>query len=198
MRGYLMGAALLLAILLLGCGTVPRTSIYTIDLSEAERRQGPAEGNPALAVGVSSPRYLQQAYIAKRSSPYSLDISRYSKWDMAPDKLVAWAFRDALSKTGRFKEVETYNTAPGGYYELDVTLGNFELLDEGGASYALFSVEVVLSSPGGEVLYSESFSKKSKLSEKSFEGLARELSIAIEEALEGTRKGVIGAVEAGD
>ncbi|MGD8352446.1 MAG: hypothetical protein PVG55_05590, partial [Nitrospirota bacterium] len=102
MRGYLtVGAALLLAIFLLGCGTVPRTGIYTIDLPGAERLQGPAAGAPDLAIEVSSPRYLEQAFIAQRTSPYSLDISRYSKWDMAPDKLAEWAFKEALSKTGR-------------------------------------------------------------------------------------------------
>jgi uncharacterized lipoprotein YmbA len=197
-RYLTVAAALLLAISLLGCGTVPRTSIYTIDLPEAERLRGANPGAPALAVDVSSPRYLEQAFIAQRTSPYSLDISRYSKWDMAPDKLAAWAFKDALSKTGRFRKVETYNSAPPGHHELDVTLRNFELLDEGGASYALFSIEVVLSSPGEELLYSESFSKKTMLSERSFKGLARQLSLALDEALEGTRDGVLEALEAGD
>lgn len=189
-------AAFILAIFLLGCGTVPRTSIYTIDLPGAERRH-PAAGAPDLAVKVSSPRYLEQAFIAQRTSPYSLDISLYSKWDMAPDKLVEWALRDSLAKTGRFRKVETYNAAPPGYHDLSVTLRNFELLDEGGESSALFSMEVVLTSPGGEVLYSEAFSKKAALAERSFKDLARELSLALEEALESTRKGVVGALEAG-
>jgi uncharacterized lipoprotein YmbA len=177
---------------------VPRTGIYTIDLPGAERLQGSAAGAPDLAIEVSSPRYLEQAFIAQRTSPYSLDISRYSKWDMAPDKLAEWAFKEALSKTGRFRKVETYSAAPRGHHELDVTLRNFELLDEGGASYALFSIEVVLSSPGEELLYSESFSKKTMLSERSFKDLARELSLALEEALKGTGEGVLGALEAGD
>lgn len=195
MRKYLSIVAVVFIIFLWGCATVPRTSIYTIDLPAEEKQARAGAEDPSLAIHIRSPRYLQQAYIAERRSPYALDISRYSKWDMAPDRLVAYALTDALSKTGRFKEVEIYNSAPRGFYILDVHLREFELSDEGGAAYALISMDVTLASPEGGELYSESFSKKSELGERSFQSLARALSLALEEALKSTREGVLKAVE---
>jgi uncharacterized lipoprotein YmbA len=177
------------------CGSMPRTSIYTIDLPVAEKQMNAGAEDPSLAVEVRSPRYLEQPYIASRTSPYALDISRYSKWDLPPDELVAEAVRDTLSKTGRFKEVEVFHNAPGGFHVLDVNLRKFERSDEGGSSYALLSIDVTLTSPEGGELYSEEFSYKEATDGVDFKSLAEKLSASLEDALNKTRTGVLGAVE---
>jgi uncharacterized lipoprotein YmbA len=177
------------------CGTMPRTSIYTIDLPVAQKEQSATAEDPALAINVRSPRYLEQPYIASRTSPFALDLARYSKWDRPPDEFVAEAVRDTLSKTGRFKKVEVYHTAPGDSYTLDVNLRKFERSAEGGASYALLSMDVILTSPDGEELYSEQFSYSEAIAGEGFKNLAEQLSQSLEEALNSTRAGVLAAME---
>lgn len=179
----------------LACATVPRTSIYTIDIQYEEKAMKASAQEPALAVRVRSPRYLQQPYIAERTSPYKLDLSPYSRWDRPPDRLLADALRETFFRTGRFREVEIYNSPPEDYYTVDATLRNFELSGEEDSAYALLSLDVTLSSPGGGELYSGSFSKKSKLGERSFRDLAEELSLALDEALRSAREGAIGVME---
>jgi uncharacterized lipoprotein YmbA len=187
-------SAIISILFISACGSVPRTAIYTIDLPVAQKEQSATAEDPSLAIHVRSPRYLEQPYIASRTSPYHLDLARYSKWDRPPDELVAEAVRDTLSKTGRFKELEVYNSTPGGFYALDVNLRKFERSGEGGASLALLSMDVTLTSPDGEELYSEQFSYSEAIAGEGFKALAEKLSQSLEDALNKTRDGVLEAV----
>jgi ABC-type uncharacterized transport system auxiliary subunit len=187
-------SAIISILFISACGTMPHTSIYTIDIPVAQKEQRAEAEDPSLAIHVRSPRYLEQPYIASRTSPFALNLARYSKWDRPPDELVAEAVRDTLSKTGRFKEVEVYNSPPRNSYVVDVNLRKFERSDEAGISYALLSMDVILTSPDGEELYSEQFSYSEAIAGESFKNLAAELSQSLEEALNRTRAGVLEAM----
>jgi ABC-type uncharacterized transport system auxiliary subunit len=188
-------SAIIAILFISACGSVPRTAIYTIDLPVAQKELSATAEDPSLAIHVRSPRYLEQPFIASRISPFALDLARYSKWDRPPDELVAEAVRDTLSKTGRFKEVEVYNSPPRNSYVIDVNLRKFERFTEGGTSYALLSMDVILTSPDGEELYSEQFSYSENITGEGFKNLAEQLSQSLEDTLNRTRAGVLGAVE---
>jgi len=180
---------------LTSCTSVPATSIYTLDLPVAEKQMSPNAEDPSLAVHVRSPRYLAQPFIAMRTSPYELDISRFSKWDRPPDELIAEAVRDTIAQTGKFKEVEVYHMPPGGTYVLDLNLRQFELSKEGASSHALFALDVTLTSPAGDEVFSAQYSYDEAFASGGLQRLAEKLSASIEDALNKTRTGVLDSVK---
>lgn len=167
----------LLLILLTSC-SMPETKIYSLVVPE-EKAVSAMQTDTSLSVTVNSPRYLSQSYIAYRTSPYQIEVSRYSRWDTSPTDLVREAFRDALSSAGIFNEVKSLLIVPSGYYNLDVHLKRFERVDEGEASFALLLLEIKLRSPEGRELYTKAISRRTRLADKTFLGLAKALSEAL-------------------
>ncbi len=172
----------LLVVIFLSSCAMPETRIYSLDMP-AEKKMSAAGTDAAVAVVVSSPRYLTQPYVAYRTSPYQLAISRYAKWDSPPDEMVRDVFKDILSP-GLFKEVRTSSFVPAGAYSLKINLKRFERLDEGDLSFAEVAFEVSLLTPEGKNLYQNSVTKKVKLVDRSFLSLAKGLSSALGEGTE--------------
>ena len=116
---------LITAIFLFTACTMPETKIYSLSLP-AERRLSDNKADSSVNIRVRSPRYLAQQYIACRTSPYQIDISKYSKWEAPPVELVRDAFKDLFYSRGISKDVKTSNFVPAGYYSVDVQLRRFE------------------------------------------------------------------------
>ena len=185
MQKRIMG--LLLIVFIASCA-MPETRIYSLNMP-AEKKMPAVSADATVTVLVSSPRYLSQPYMAYRTSPYQLAISRYAKWDSSPDEMVRDAFKDTLS-SGLFKDVRTSSFVPAGSYALKVDLKRFERLDEGDLSYAEIALDVSLLSPEGTNLYQNSITKKIKLEDRSFLNLAKGLSSALGEGTEEVRGGI--------
>ena len=175
----------LLLILFLASCAMPETRIFSLNMP-AEKKLSAVNSDATVAVVVSSPRYLTQPYIAYRTSPYQLAISRYAKWDSPPDEIVRDAFRDSLAST-LFKDVRTSNFVPSGSYSLKIDLKRFERSDEGDLSFAEVAFDVSLLSPEGKNLYQNSVTKKIKIEDRSFLSLAKGLSSALGEGTEEVR-----------
>lgn len=189
---------LLLIVFLASCA-MPETRIYSLNMPNPPSpplSKGGMGGfsDATVAVLVSSPRYLTQPYIAYRTSPYQLAISRYAKWDSPPDEMVREAFKDTLASTF-FKDVGTSNFAPSGSYSLKINLKRFERSDEGDLSFAEVAFDVSLLSPEGKNLYQNSITKKIKLDDRSFLSLARSLSSALGEGTEEVRGNIAKALK---
>jgi uncharacterized lipoprotein YmbA len=192
---------LLLIVFLASCA-MPETRIYSLHMPDPAAppvakegvRGSSGETNPrtdaTIAVLVSSPRYLTQPYIAYRSSPYQLSISKYSKWDSPPDEIVQAAFRGGLSSTGLFREVRTSHMVPNGFYSLKIDLKRFERSDEGELSFGEVAFDISLLSPEGKSLYQSSITKKIKLEDRSFLSLARGLSGTLVEGVAEAKVGI--------
>ncbi len=173
---------------------MPQTKIYSLVL----KNEGPAaktKTEASLDLVVRSPRYLSQPYIAYRTSPYQLDIARYSKWDSPPAEMVRESFRNALSATALFKEVRVSNFVPPAFYSLEIDLKRFERLDDGSGSFADLSFDLGLLSPDGKTLYRGSFEKKIKLGDRGFTSLAEALSRALSEGIGEAKAGIAGAFQ---
>ena len=187
---------LLLIVFLASCA-MPETKIYSLNMLTPPPSGKVGMGgfsDATVAVLISSPRYLTQPYVAYRTSPYQLAISRYAKWDSPPDELVRDAFRDALAST-LFKDVRTSNFAPSGSYSLKISLKRFERSDEGDLSFAEVAFDVSLLSPEGKNLYHNSIAKKIKLEDRSFLSLAKGLSSALVEGTEEARGNIAKALK---
>jgi uncharacterized lipoprotein YmbA len=183
----------ILAAIFAAC-SVPQTKIYSLAL----RNDGPAakiETDASLDLVVRSPRYLSQPYIALRTSPYQLEIARYSKWDTPPAEMVRDSFRNALSATGLFREVKASNSVPPDCYSLEIYLQRFERLDSGGDSFADLAFDLDLSSPEGKSLYRGSFRKKIKLAGRDFRALAEAMSGALADRIDEVKAEIARALK---
>lgn len=171
---------------------MPQTKIYSLVL----RNEGPAakpKAEASLDLVVRSPRYLSQPYIAYRTSPYQLEIARYSKWDSSPAEMVRESFRNALSAAGLFKEIRASNFVPPSFYSLEIDLKRFERSDDGSGSFADLSFDLGLLSPDGKTIYRGSFEKKVKLGDRGFASLAEALSGVLAEGIDQAKTGIAGA-----
>ncbi len=176
-------------IFFLGACSMPETQIYSLSMSNGKNSAN-TKSDLSVAVLVNSPRYLTQPYIASRTSPYQLLISRYSKWDSAPDEMVRQAFSDNLSSSGLFRNVRASNVVPGGFYSLKIYLRQFDRIDEGDTSFGELAFNASLYSPEGKELYQGTFTKKVKLENRSFVSLAKALSGALAEGMEEAKANV--------
>jgi uncharacterized lipoprotein YmbA len=178
------GLSVLLLVVFLGsCSmSMPETQVYSLNLPNWENSRE-SSSDASLAVLISSPRYLTQPYIAYRSSPYQLSVSRYSKWEAAPDEMVRQAFGDKLSSSGFFRYVRTSNVVPNGFYYLKINLRQFERSDEGNASFGELAFNADLFSPEGKEIYHTAVTKKVRLEDRSFLSLAKALSKGLSEGV---------------
>jgi uncharacterized lipoprotein YmbA len=179
-RGVFLG--LVLCVVLAAC-SIPQTKIYSLALRD-DIPAPKTKTNASLDLVVRSPRYLSQPYIALRTSPYQLEIAKYSKWEAPPAEMVRDSFRSALSATGLFRDVKASNFVPHACYSLDIHLQRFGRLDDGGDSFADLAFDLNLASPEGELLYQGSFRKKIKLSSRDFRSLAEAMSGALAEGID--------------
>ena len=170
--------------------SMPETKIYNLDIP-IEQGSIQSTTEDFLVIRTNSPRYLAQPYIAYRSSPYEMEISRYSKWDSSPKMIISEALKDSLFSTGLFREVKILNIVPKEYYLLDINLKRFERIDEGGSSFGELVMEVAYFTPDSKELYRSTISKKVKLTDQSFLSLAQGLSDALNEAIKEVKENII-------
>jgi uncharacterized lipoprotein YmbA len=183
---------LLLIIFLVSCA-MPETRIYNLQMPAVKKMPAAATETTA-AIVVTSPRYLAQPYVASRTSPYQLAISRYAKWDSPPDEIVRDAFRSSLA-AALFRDVRTSGHVPTGAYSLSITLQRFERSDEGALSFAEFAFDVTLLSPEGKNLYESSIAKRIQLEDRSYASLAKGLSSALGAGTEEVRDSIAKALK---
>ncbi|MDH4099713.1 MAG: ABC-type transport auxiliary lipoprotein family protein [Nitrospirota bacterium] len=185
--------ACLMVILALAACAMPETRIYTLNLAADNSPRTVARDATVLLI-TNSPKHLAQPYIACRTSPYQLVISRYAKWEASPEAMVRDGFRDSLSAT-LFREARPASFARSGSYALKIDLKHFERLDEGETSFADVAFDVALLSPEGKDLYRDSISKRVKLDDKTFLSLAKGASSAFDEGAREVRIAIARAMK---
>jgi ABC-type uncharacterized transport system auxiliary subunit len=191
MRKFL---AICTLIVLCAACSMPETRIYSLALP-AEKKVSERRSGSSVNIQVSAPRHLSQQYMAFRTSPYQLEISKYSKWDAPPDESLRDAFRDRLSARGVFREVRTLNFVPAGFYSTVIKLRRFERSDEDKESFGELDFDVTLSSPEGGEIYRNTVSRKIKLPARDNLELAKSLSSALSEGVDEAVKGIAAALE---
>jgi len=187
MRLYV--TSVLSAFFLLSC-TISDTKIYSLSLPEVKKAPH-AGASASVNVILHAPRYLEQPYIAYRTSPYELEISNSSRWDSSPADMVKGAITDSLSSSGFFAAVGISAFTPPGFYRCEINLRRFERFDRSNDSFGELDFEIIFLSPEGVILYSGSLSKEAKLADKSFLSLAKFLSEALSQGVEEARTAII-------
>jgi len=179
----------ILSLSLFSACSMPETKIYSIYMSapsappDIRKVMADDANTRSIVILMNSPRYLAQPYIAYRSSPYELEISRYSKWESPPGDIVKETFKNYLSSSGIFKEVRASNVVPEGFYSFEINLKKFERYDQGNDSYGALDYDIKVYSPESKELYRATVLKKVKLDNKTFLCLAQGLSSALSESI---------------
>lgn len=183
------------AILVLAACSMPETKIYSL-YTPYGQETGNKEAKASMVVTLEAPRYLAQPYIAYRTSPYQLTISKYSKWDAPPSEIVKQAFGDCLYATGAFREVRIASLPPAEFYILRIKLKKFEMSDapDGPSGELAFDAEFV--APDGTEQYRSSIVKQIRLDDKTFLSLAKSMSSALSEGVEEVKGNVVRKVTA--
>lgn len=170
------------------CATMPDSKIYSLDIHYDMTSRGELSPDIPIIIVVDSPRYLSQAFLAVRSSPYTLTIMKYSKWQSPPSTMVAEELKNALYSIGFFKDIRISTVTRQHFYSLKTNLTRFEQFEEGTASYGILSLDVDLLSPEGKNLYHNTYSKKIKLSGSGdYSALAEGLSAELKEVMDEIR-----------
>lgn len=184
---------IIVSILLIAACSMPVTRIYSLYIPVADTGSSASLKAP-LAIRIAAPDYLMQPYIAYRSSPYQLRISKYAKWEESPLKMVRNEMRRALSVTGVFTDVNAAGAAPRGAYILKVQITRFERFVTTGRRAASLQLEINLGSPDGQTLYHRAIVKEKLLQGDDFEELARALSELLGEAVRESRDALVNVL----
>ena len=180
---------LITAIFFFTACSMPETKIYSLSLP-AERKLANNKSDSSVNLRVSSPRYLSQQYIAYRTSPYQIDISKYSKWESSPVEMIRDAFKDSFYSRGISKDVKTSKFVPSGYYSVDIQLRRFERTGSDNDQFGEIDFEAVVSSPEGKEIYRKTVSRRIRLENKDNLNLAKSLSLALSEGVEEAITGI--------
>lgn len=209
---------ILAALIAAGCSmSIPSTVIYDVytppnhkELSDSAV-PNISQSRPGIIIMVQSSNYLSQPFIAYRSSQYMVETSKYSKWDVSPDKLLSEEFRYRLSKLRLFEKVRVAgHSIIGGnvsYYTLNIYLKRFERIDENPQgkdeaekqAYAELDFDYEIIAPDasgtGRPIYSATFYRKNKLAKMNYLELARGLSLALDEGINEVSESLIRLVK---
>lgn len=188
MSNLLRKGILLFGVILLVACSMPETRIYSLHLPP-DSSKPVARKQAMITLRVQSPRYLAQPYVAHRLSPYQLDISRYAKWDSAPDEMVREIFRNALS--AQYQDVRASNYVSEGSLVLNINLKRFEQVD---ASFAELAFDAVLYSAEGKELYRIEEQKRVEIDTKDTAGVAKGLSAALSDAVREVLSGLVSKI----
>ncbi|MBF0516760.1 MAG: membrane integrity-associated transporter subunit PqiC [Nitrospirae bacterium] len=189
----------LVTLAVISCASLPETKIYSLDIHYDMTAQGEARPDIPIVIVVDCPRYLSQAFMALRSSPYMLTILKFSKWQSPPSTMLAEELKKALYSIGYFKDIRIAGIVKPNVYSLKNNLTRFEQFNEGTSSYGLLSLDVDLLSPEGENIYHNTYSKKIKLnSSDDYTALAAGMSAALNDMLLEIRTATASAIAANE
>ncbi len=186
MRRALIGIVLLVS----AACSMPETKIYSLNMGDSASPSQPVIVPVSLSVSVESPRYLDQPYIASRTSPYQLDISRYARWESSPADMTRDAFRDGFGpfvSTVRLSRIRL-----SGHHTLQVTLRRFELFRSPEGARGHLAMDIKALSPDGEELYQRSIEELIPIpAGDAYISLAKELSDMLAASVARTRSDLL-------
>jgi ABC-type uncharacterized transport system auxiliary subunit len=177
-------AALLMGFVALsGCAKVRYPDYYALNLPNpisSPRDSAPIAGAVAVRE-FRAPQYLRQGPIVYRPEPEQIAFYDYHHWAEDPTRIVTAAIVRELQ--GCFETAELYDGHAGTDFLLTGSLDHLEEIDSGG----FVSVEVGISAKlqnlkSGDVIWSGTSSKTSKVDQRSVSGIVAEMSRDLSQA----------------
>ena len=192
LRSFALPAALATGLLLAaGCGKIPTTHYYALD---AGLPAVPASSSLPFDVAVArfhTPQLLAQDRLVYRTSPHQVDYYNYHRWSGAPADLVTDLFLSRLRNAGLFRSVSTLQGGPKADYLLRGTIDNLEEVNsaEGVSARVALTLEAQ-DMKTREVVWTGKGSYEKPVSDRTVEGVVRELNEGVHQSLEQITRGL--------
>jgi len=187
---------LLAALFAVGCGGVPKTSYYTLQVPAAP---APTEAKTDFVLGVEhfrAPETLRDDRVVYYVSPTQMNFYENHRWSSDPATLLSEYTAQWLGSSGVFSQVKTLPVHEHVDYTLAGKVLGFEEIDSGGAAKVRFALALSLvRTSDHKLVWSGEKSQESPLSGGGVEGVATALNASCAQVLGEMAPGLIAQVE---
>ncbi len=188
--------ALLAAVVAMGCGGVPKTYYYTLQVPPAP---APSEPKTDYVLGVEhfrAPEILRDDRVVYFESPTQMNFYENHRWSSDPATLLSEYTAQWMNSSGVFSQVKTLPV----HEHVDYTLGGkvlgFEEIDSGGAAKVRFALALSLvRTSDHKLVWSGEKSEETPLSSSGVDGVATALNASCAQVLGEMAPGLIAQVE---
>jgi ABC-type uncharacterized transport system auxiliary subunit len=187
---------LLAAIFAAGCGGVPKTYIYTLQVPAPP---APSDSRTNFVLGVEhfrAPEILHDNRVAYYVSPTQLNFYQYHRWGSDPATLVSDFTAQWLDSSGIFTHVKMLPVRERVDYTLGGSVSSFEEVDAQGSPKVRLALALSLVRMSDhKLVWSGEQRRESPLQERGVEGVATALNDTCAQALREMVPGLITQVE---
>ena len=179
-----------------GCGGVPKTSYYTLQVPAAPP---PTESRTSYILGVEhfrAPEVLRDDRIAYYVSPTQMNFYEHQRWGEYPATLLSDFTAQWLDSSGVFTQVRILPAREHVDYTLGGSVTSFEEVDsDGGVKVRLAMALSLVRSSDHKLVWSGEQRLETPLQGHGVEGVASALNASCAQALRGMVPGLIAQVE---
>ena len=187
---------LLAAVFAAGCGGVPKTYYYTLQVPAVP---APSDPKTNFVLGVEhfrAPEILRDDRIVYYVSPTQMNFYQYHRWGSDPATLLSEFTAQWLESSGVFTQVKMFPVRERVDYTLGGSVLSFEEVDsDGGAKVRLALALSLVRTSDHKLVWSGEQRRETPLSERGVEGVASALNASCAQALREMVPGLITQVE---
>jgi len=187
---------LVIAIFAVGCGGVPKTYFYTLQVPAAP---APTDPRTNYVLGVEhfrAPEILRDNRIAYYVSPTQMNFYQYHRWGSDPATLLSDFTAQWLESSGVFTQVRMLPVRERVDYLLGGSVISFEEVDSDGGVKVRLALALSLVRTGDhKLVWSGEQRLETPLPDRGVEGVANALNAACAQALRAMAPGLIMQVE---
>jgi len=187
---------LLAALLSAGCGGVPKTHYYTLQVPAVP---APTDPRTNYLLGIEhfrAPEVLRGDRIVYYVSPTQMNFYQYHRWGSDPASLLSEFTAQWLESSGVFTQVKMLPARERVDYTLGGSVTSFEEVDsDGGAKVRLALALSLVRTSDHKLVWSGEQRLETPLPERGVEGVASALNASCAQALRGMIPGLVTQVE---
>ncbi|MGD0224712.1 MAG: ABC-type transport auxiliary lipoprotein family protein [Terriglobia bacterium] len=187
---------LLAAAFVAGCGGVPKTFYYTLQVPAAP---APSDPRTDYVLGVDhfrAPEFLRDDRIAYYVTPTQMNFYQYHRWGSDPATLVSEFTAEWLNASGAFTQVRMLPVREHVDYTLGGSVRDFEEVDsDGGAKVRLALALSLVRTSDHKLVWSGEQRVETPLPGRGVEGVATALNASCAQALRELVPGLIAQIE---
>ncbi|MGD1156082.1 MAG: ABC-type transport auxiliary lipoprotein family protein [Terriglobia bacterium] len=187
---------LLATFLSVGCGGVPKTYYYTLQVPAAPPPNDPKTGYVLGVERFRAPEMLRDDRIVYYVSPTQMNYYQYHRWGADPATMLSEFTAQWVGSTGVFAEVRILPARERLDYMLAGRVLSFEEVDHEGGGNVRVALELLLMRTSDhKVIWSSKQRVEAPLQERGVEGVAGALSASCAQLLREMTPGLIAQVE---
>jgi ABC-type uncharacterized transport system auxiliary subunit len=187
---------LLAAVLAIGCGGVPKTHFYTLQVPSAPAPNDPKTNYVLGVEHFRAPEILRDDRIVYFVSPTQINFYQYHRWGSDPATLLSDYTARWVESSGVFAQVKMLPARERVDYTLGGKVLNFEEVDSEGAAKVRMALALSLvRSSDHKLVWSGEKRQEAPLAEHGVEGVATALNASCSQVLQEMIPGLVAQVE---